>query len=298
MSNKSCISIFCFHDVNDKPSQFCKDFNLNVSPKLFINQIEWIRNEFSIISPVELLNNNKLPHNPALITFDDAFLNAFKNGIDYLVSNHIPSIMFINMSHIINNSPLISSRAVFYEKFVRQKNSIISNQFHLKLNPTLYKEILNNSNKDYEYEIKKYQGSLATYDILKKYSNNKFVFFGNHLFSHWNSIALNNEEFKLNIKLNNLELNKFSNFINIFAFPNGQPGSCFNLQNIQILKQMGVLKAFYSSGNLNINSNNYLLDRMDLTNHEYGYNKFYLRIFISKFRNKFLKKLFGLIRKI
>ena len=114
------ITIFLYHDINNEPSKFCKDFNLNVSPHIFEKQIKFIQKKFNIISPDQLLNQKKLPDNPALITFDDGFAGAFNNGIQYLVEHKIPSIMFLNMGHIINKSPLVSSKALFYQNWVQQ----------------------------------------------------------------------------------------------------------------------------------------------------------------------------------
>ena len=140
--NKNNLTVFCFHEVNNNPSQFCIDFNLNVTPDLFAKQIKWIQEKYLIISPKDLLNDNPFPENSALITFDDAFYGAFENGISFLAKNNIPSIMFVNMSHILNESPLISSKAIFFEKNCKDKSRLITNQFHLKLNPSLLKKVM------------------------------------------------------------------------------------------------------------------------------------------------------------
>jgi len=295
--NKNNLTVFCFHEVNDKPSQFCIDFRLNVSPDLFVKQIKWIQEKYFIISPNDLISENSIPENSALITFDDAFHGAFENGIDFLVKKNIPSIMFVNMSHIINKTPLISSKAIFFEKNCKAKSRLITNQFHLKLNPLLLKKVEADISKNYDEEIKKYQGRIADLHTLKKFSENNFLFFGNHLFLHWNSKSLNSEEFKFYVDQNTLEIEKLKNNINFFAFPNGQPGLCFSTENINTLKKLGILKAFSSSGNINL-SNDFLIDRIDLSSSEYNKTKFYLRLFISKFGNKYIRKILGILRKI
>ena len=295
--NKNNLTVFCFHEVNNNPSQFCIDFNLNVIPDLFAKQIKWIQEKYLIISPKDLLNDNPFPENSALITFDDAFYGAFENGIDFLFKNNIPSIMFVNMSHIINKTPLISSKAIFFEKYCKNKSRLISNQFHLKLNPLLLKKVEADLIRNYDEEIKKYQGRIADLYTLNKFSENNLLFFGNHLFSHWNSKSLNSEEFKFNVNQNTLEIDKFKNNINFFAFPNGQPGLCFSNENINTLTKLGISKAFSSSGNINI-SNDFLIDRIDLSSFEYNKIKFYLRLFISKFDNRYTRKMLGIFRKI
>ncbi|MDP4681122.1 MAG: hypothetical protein NWS46_12250, partial [Cyclobacteriaceae bacterium] len=112
---KQNLSIFLYHDVNDYPSEFGTEFNLTVSNRLFQEQVSWIKSKYSIISPLDLLENRPLPPNPALITFDDGVLGAFENGIKYLDHEGIHSLIFINMGNILYNTTMISSIAAFLE---------------------------------------------------------------------------------------------------------------------------------------------------------------------------------------
>ena len=169
MKNSNKLTVFLFHEISYNPSSYCNDFNLNVNPELFIKQIKWIKKKHSIISPIELIKKSKLPLNPALITFDDGYEGAFVNGLTYLIKNQIPCVMFINMSHIIDRTPMISARAIYYEKFFNGFSSYIKKNFHLKLNPKILEKLKVINNQDINQKIKKYQGSLVKYDILKTF---------------------------------------------------------------------------------------------------------------------------------
>ena len=293
-SRQKKVTIFLYQDINDKPSRFCKDYNLNVSKKVFLKQIKWISKNFNIINPKQLINQNILPQNPALITFDDGFLGAYNNGIKFLIKNKIPSLMFLNMGHIVNESPIISAKAIFYQKFCDELNISKNEMLHLVINPKQLKEIEKKLIKSYEKDILSFQGKLADYKMVKEFAKNKYVYYGNHLFEHWNSPALNNHEYIDNLNMNTEKLKNLENSSNIFAFPNG----IYNNENIKILKKLRFKKVFYSKGNNNFNANSFTLDRIALTELEYNSIKLYIRILKSNYNNFFLNKFLGVLRRI
>jgi peptidoglycan/xylan/chitin deacetylase (PgdA/CDA1 family) len=299
--DKKELFVFLYHEVVNNPTRFCVDYNLNVTPQLFRKQIEWIKKNFQIVSPKDLDNPSALPRKAALITFDDGFKGAFENGVTYLEKQGIPSIMFLNMGHIIDKSPLISSMAIYFSRysnigFVNNKFSN-SKEFHLTINPSTYSEILK-ENPDYNYsKTLIYQGELASIEMLHDFSKSKFLFYGNHLYYHWNSKTLTTDDFTSNFMKNQSSLLQFENYINLFSFPNGQPTTCFNDSHLTLLKSLGSKKTFYSSGGTNLNSDSYLLNRMDLTEYEYNKLKLGIRILNARISNKFVKKVASLARK-
>ena len=300
MKNNELI-IFLYHEVNDAPSKFCIDFNLNVTPKLFRKQIDWINNNYKIISPADLESYSPLPSNAAMIAFDDGFAGAFENGVSYLEELEIPSIMFLNMGHILNKTPLISSMAIYLSKYfedIQVDNKLRNyNNLHLTFNYAMKDEFLKeHQNFDYS-KIALYQGKLASIDLLEKNSKSKFLFYGNHLFNHWNSLALTEEEFKFNFLENQSNLLQFDNYIDYFSFPNGQPNICFNESHLSYLKSLGCKRVFYSSGQRNLNTNDFLLNRMDLTRYEYNSFKLRFRVLISILTNKIIKRASIIFRK-
>jgi peptidoglycan/xylan/chitin deacetylase (PgdA/CDA1 family) len=299
----SKLAVFLYHEVTDKPSQFCEDFKLNVPPSLFRKQIDWINKNFNVISPLELANGAALPANSALITFDDAFKGAFENGISYLESKKIPSVMFMNMGHLENRTPMISSKAIYIEKhkasiFKGEQPNINFEHFHLSLSPSILVNLTKEFKEDYDDVITQYQGELASLELINSYAGSKYVFYGNHLFEHWNCQALSQEEFAYNVHMNQERLKIFKNFINLFSFPNGQPEICFNNNQVLELERFGYLKAFSSSGSGNFNPENFLLHRIVPTDQESTNTKLRLRVLSSDFDNKFIKMILSLIRKL
>ena len=55
---KNSTIIVAYHGISFQPSVFYKTFNLNIDPFLFEKQILWLKENFNIISPIQLLNKN------------------------------------------------------------------------------------------------------------------------------------------------------------------------------------------------------------------------------------------------
>ena len=116
------VTVFLYHEISDAPSEFSKSFGLCVSNMVFRKQVDWIRKNFTIIHPKDLLHPNIIPSNAALITFDDGFKDAYRNGISYLVKNKIPSLMFLNMGCVLDKTPLESALACYYSSTFSKEN--------------------------------------------------------------------------------------------------------------------------------------------------------------------------------
>jgi len=298
MNNKNKkLTIFMYHEVLDNPSKFCIDYNLNVKPRIFKKQIDWINQNYNIVNPQILLNTNLLPENAALITFDDGFRGAFENGLSYLESKSIPSVMFLNMGHIIDKTPLISSAAIYFSKHC--KDSLLSHEkksFYLKVTPSRFQSIQKEFTSFEKKCIQDYQGSLADVNVLTKWDKSNLVYFGNHLYEHYNSTSMTTDEFAFSYTLNMQKLSYFKNYINFFSFPNGKPNICFNNQYVDIIKSFNCKKIFFSEGSINTNINNDLLDRIDFSDYERNILKMNFRIFLSKLKSKYLISIFQKFR--
>ena len=293
-NKKNLVTIFLFHDVNDFDTIFSTEFKLNIKPNSFKKQIDRINKRYNIIHPNDIILNSSLPSNPALITFDDGFDGAFENGIEYLSSKNIPCLMFLNMNHINNKTPLISSTICYLSKNSNLFNNLMIRNnvkfpYYLNLNKDLYNKVITTIP---EYNIDKiniYQGKLANHETILKYSNSKYVSYGNHLYEHWNSIALSELDFEYMIQENHKLLSIFNNYLNVFAFPNGQPLTCFNKFHVNYLVKNGFSKIFYSSCGINKNNQNRILNRVILTEDETSTFNFYSLIGRSLFFNNNLE---------
>jgi peptidoglycan/xylan/chitin deacetylase (PgdA/CDA1 family) len=301
-SPKKSLSIFLFHDICDDPSQFAIDYNLAVSNKLFKKQIGWIDSNYSIISPIKLLNKKELPKNAAIITFDDGFFGTFQNGINYLDSMKIPSIVFLNMSHIEQKTPMISAIGCYLEKkseIYRDtlKKISLKKPFHLNINPKIYKKIIQELPELNFEDINRYQGQFATSNTLREFENSEFVFYGNHLYEHWNAASLKLDEFVSQYEKNRSKLSNYKNHIDFFSFPNGQPELCFSFKHLEKLIELGCKCIFYSSGSRNLNFNKNIYDRMDLTTYEYNKIKLSYRVLIRSLSQKQMKRFLNILRR-
>ena len=263
------LTIFVYHEISDRPSKFAELHGLAVSLESFRKQIQWIKSNFKVIHPRDLLSGDKLPKEAALISFDDGFLGSFENGLAILEEMEAPSIHFLNMQAILEQKPVLSATTCFLEenvpdflKFTKEFN--IQYPFHLTLTPSdlgVFEEKYGIINKK---AVLEYQGDFADLNEIKKWENKRLVTFGNHLYDHWNVAALTHDELEQQYKKNETELSQFKNSINFFAFTNGQPGSCFSANDVTFLEYLGAEKVFSASGGGNIDTSDFLLRRMSL----------------------------------
>lgn len=278
------LTVFIYHEVSDSPSEFCDQYGLAVSKETFKAQISWIKNNFNIIHPQQLLGSkdNTLPKRAALITFDDGFDGAFKNGIAHLVGEGIPSLMFLNMRTVLEERPMLSALALYLEKYQKNFKAFLKSE---NLSSPVFLHIKPEQLEKYETvhgpidlkEALSYQGKVAHLNEVKKWANNDLVVFGNHLFDHWNSAALSESQFEEQYQNNVEALKKVNCDSKFFSFTNGQPGICFGEREIGQLQKMGAERIFFSKGYTNADASAYLLDRVFPLEHENTNSKLWLR---------------------
>jgi len=281
------LTIFVFHEVSDNPSEFAKQHGLSISLDAFTQEIKWIESNFQIIHPSDLLSDTNIVGNTAIISFDDGFLGSFENGLAILEKMSIPSILFLNMRAILEKKPLLSATACYLDKYVADfsqfsKEKDISRPFHLTLTPShlgLFESTYGAIDNE---KILAYQGEFADLSVINKWDNNDLVVFGNHLFDHWNAVALSSDELKEQYSKNEIALSQFNNSINFFAFTNGQPVTCYTDRDITLLKKLGAKKIFTASGGVNREPANFLLRRMSL--YEIDKDEFYIWFKLGKYK--------------
>ena len=177
------------------------------------------------------------------------------------------------MRAIMEKQPILSSVACYLEKYVPDfldfaNSKGLSRPFHLTLNPkylTLFQEEFGELDLN---AIHQYQGDFADINVIKEWNNSDYIVYGNHLFDHWNASSLNDKEFDEQYRKNESALSHLDNWINFFAFTNGQPNSCFSDKHITRLRQLGARKIFSSSGCYNREVNQYLNDRLSLSEYD------------------------------
>ena len=283
---KNKLSIFNFHEITNEPSEYQKKYKIYHSIDEFKNIVNWISNNYQIISPNEIEKNENQKQS-ALITFDDGFNGVFKYALPFLIQKKIPSLHFLNMKPIMKRKPsvisLIEYLSLYNEKFkkflflkkisfpIYEVNPLILNNF----------DDIDNLNLD---KVLKFQGELVNLETLKEYQNNKYVFFGNHLYDHWNTKSLNKNEISNFYYENQKILKQFKNFIDIFAFTHGVPNKNFSKNNLSQILSFDPKYIFFSSGGVR-KLKNKIFDRTFLNYDEIDSKLFYYR----KFRANFIK---------
>lgn len=263
------LTVFTFHDVSNTPSEFAKRYGLVVSTETFERQISWIKANFEIVHPSMILSKDPLPRRAAVITFDDGYLGTFENALPILERLSVPSIIFLNMQPILLGRPVLSAAACFldgtspdFAKFCREAG--LKPPFHLSLNPTVWKDYQDEHGLGDQSAIVKFQGAFADIGTLHQWDGHPLVSYGNHLFEHWNAIALSREELQDQYLRNETELMRLTSRVNLFAFTNGQPDTCFSKRDVTLLKTLGAGRVFSTVGGVNQDRNKYLLGRVAL----------------------------------
>jgi len=268
---KNSTIIVVYHGVSNNQPHFHTMFNLNINPKLFEKQLILLKNNFNIISPTELLQNDyKKP--AVMITFDDGDKSYIKNAVPILKKHKIPSLIFLNMAVIkgdLSWAGLVTYLTEISKEFneyikIKKINKYKSINF-LEINKKIVKKFFKTINKKkFFLKISKYTGNFLTVSDLIKLDKNNLVYFGNHLYNHYNAINLNSNDLKNQYIKNQNAIKKFNNFIKIFAYPFGQKNTCYNLKTNKILKKLGA-KAIFSSNPLSFNKKDILHHRMPMS---------------------------------
>ena len=293
------ITIFCYHDVTNQPSNFSIENNLHVSNNVFEYQVEFIKKNFSVIEPKQLSNNN-LPINPALVTFDDGFKSFFTNALPILEKHKIPVIIFLNMGPILGEMfwpglvIFLSKKRADFKTFLKNKiqPAEVKEPIFLSCTRSTVEEYLENNNDNLRENVLDYVGLFANKNDLEKYCFRDNIYYANHSYMHLVSSLMNEDELIEDFEKNEKILKKYPNYLNFFAFPFGQPETTFTENQVKLLTNNGVKKIFFSAASsLNEFRDQSLLDRITLLSDDNSYSKIRFKIcrpwFIDKKRTFF-----------
>ena len=287
---KKSLTIFCYHDVTDTPSEFCRSYELSISPELFNNQINFIRNHFNVLNPCELLDDVILP-NSALITFDDGYKSFITNVIPILNKHQVPCLIFLNMGPIKGEVSLHGLTHYLCDKrkdfipFLKKRIKLpYGRPPFLSCSKSIVNIYLDSIDKSFDKDVAEFVGPFLSIDDLKHASTNPLIYYGNHLFQHDVALLMSEKSLLDSFHKNNAELEKFPNYINFFSFPFGQPESCFSKKQIDLIFNNGAKKIFRSSGTINNNPSISYLDRITLDNKDSDSKKVLFNLFKSQLR--------------
>ncbi len=288
---RNALTVFVFHDVSDKPSEFMRKYKLSVSPATFDYQIEFIKDNFRIISPDDLLES-RIPKKAALITFDDGFRSCFTNAIPILERKHVPCVIFLNMGPIKGEifwagliTYLCEKRLDFVE-YLRSRVVGKSGRrvLFLLCSEEIVYSYLEEVGQNFSDEVCEFVGGFAREEDIEEAAMKEVVFYGNHLFNHYIPVLMSDERLIRSFVKNREELEKYPNSRNLFSFPFGQPGSCFSERQVGLLIENGAKKVFRSSGTINYDATASYLDRIGLT----SYHECSAKIWFEMFRSQLM----------
>jgi hypothetical protein len=102
-------------------------------------------------------------------------------------------------------------------------------------------------NKEIMAKVQIYHGPFANENDLIAFDNTEYVYYGNHLFNHYNAANISLDFFKSNYEKNKKYLSKFTNYIDFFSYPFGAKDTCYNYKTEDFLKKkLKPLKHFYA----------------------------------------------------
>lgn len=255
---KGTVSIFVYHDVSDSPSRFCEEFGLNVAPKLFVEHIRWISDNFNVINPDQLLEGRyKTP--AAMITFDDGMPGYFREAVPMMIKKNIASTVFLNMAPIEGElfwSGLVTYLSLYDKKFQEFLRRFILGDRNIPDYLLCDTKMVN----DYlatidlsplKNKVRLFYGDFATAKDLDSFNGHPLVFYGNHLYNHYNVLRLKDEDLRAQYFLNEEKILKYHNGRTLFAYPFGQPGICFLPSQTTLIRSFEPKAIFSSGGHVN-----------------------------------------------
>tara|TARA_B100000686_G_C16691219_1_gene917699 strand:+ start:182 stop:1186 length:1005 start_codon:yes stop_codon:yes gene_type:complete len=290
------ISVFCYHQVlkdSDFENISRPNNDLSISTSIFEQQIKFLKENYKIIEPKDLLEIKKFEKKDKLIviTFDDGYLDNLINALPILKKYQVKATIFVTTGFINDkNIPwwielwnvLNSTQNFSLKSLDKDLSSINANKkkiydllskkfFYLKTSSQ--SELMKEIKKENNYIEKKNKNRIfLNEEEIKLLSEIPLISLGAHTHMHENLNILNYNESEKEIKNSKNELENIINkSVDIFAYPYGRINT-FGDKEIEILKESKFKLAFTTKFENYKNQSNYLIPRMSLgiTNNNYS----------------------------
>lgn len=292
-STEKNLLVLLYHEVTNNPSKFLKENNLYVTPNTFENQIRIIKKNLDVIGPENIINNDFNENYSVLITFDDVFKGACMNASTILNKYNLTAVFFLNYGDI--EGDVFLSGLVFYltkydkrfkvklQEHISANNEKLSPLF-LNVSPDFLKDYLHKYPPTIK-DVNDYIGEFATVEDLQSCVERcKNIYYGNHLFRHYNAITLSNQELIDAYELNEQKIKKLPNYVPFFSFPFGQPNTCYTDNSINIIESCGAKYIFSAFPQINRVPLGRVIHRIHLDESHDTENKILRRIFLRGFK--------------
>jgi peptidoglycan/xylan/chitin deacetylase (PgdA/CDA1 family) len=255
------LTVFVFHEVTATPSEFQRGSRGYVSPEVFRKQIEWIGERFEFIAPTALLQlggRGRLSPRAALISFDDAWAGSFRVGLPILGSLDVPALCFLNMATVQGTPDLSAVR-----RYERLHPPSAGPRFDRRLDADEADAVLQEIAAVYQHhgDYARFQGATATREDLDAVlATWDTVWFGSHLYHHWDIDRISDDLFARSLRANARALSAYGNSLPALATPYGR-----ELHGRRALAQnLGVRVVFIATGGQNRDPGAPVLDRLVL----------------------------------
>lgn len=263
--------------------------NISVSENNFINQINYLKNNYDIISMDDLLLHLKSKSNEfkIVITFDDGYKDNLNFAFPILEKFKAPATFYVITKFIDNK---FIPWWFIIDKFIRNRNFLGNrkmqfNDFKKKIlfgNQLIIDQYVSLFAKN--QKRLKYGTLFFERKDLKYLSQQKLITIGSHSHSHYNFSQLKDDEAYNEFKISKSILEQIiKKRIVHFSYPYGGYEN-INFKHNKFLQQLGFLSAVTTINNKIDNSNFFSLPRIFVNNDNnlfrlklklFGFKKFY-----------------------
>jgi peptidoglycan/xylan/chitin deacetylase (PgdA/CDA1 family) len=252
------LTVFIFHEVTEKPSPFLQANGMFATPDQFRRQVDWITSRFDVIEPTRLAQlggSGDLPASAAMITFDDSWAGTFRTAVPMLAELDLPALCFVNMATVRGEPDLAAVRR--YELHHHGGDSALQDTMTITQGDHVVEQIRERYGSSDTFHA--YQGPTATPDDLARAASLGTVWFGSHLYRHWDLRLVSDELYVESLRRNGRALRDYGNVLPTFATPHGlEPGRPV----FELAAAAGVKALFTGLGNQNLRADTPILDRL------------------------------------
>lgn len=267
---KKTLTVINYHriaNIEDIPDSFQP--NISASPQGFDEQMQYLMKWYQVISLgdlTEYLTSKKpLPIYPALITFDDGYLDNFTNAFPILQKYNLPAIIFLASGYISSNLPFYWDLACYCFMYSKKDYVVFPNNQERKWVSEIEKKkilqewietlkILDETEKlkwvnklpeimDVSVPENQYQNMMLTWEHVREMHSMK-IDFGAHTITHPILTRIPTEQVRKEIIGSKQKIEEeLKHPITSFAYPNGTNYD-FNKQIVKVVKEAGISAAF------------------------------------------------------
>lgn len=215
------LTIFIFHEVTATPSEFLRLTAGSVHPDLFRAQASWIQRRFTVVAPTDLPQLGAelpLPGNAALLTFDDAWEGTFRTALPILQELGLPALCFVNMGTVAGDPDLAAVRR--YRSLNGDEPP--SDKWDRRSGARYLDEVKERYDRDPAFST--FQGPTVGAGDLARAAEKHDVWFGSHLYHHWDLRRITGDLFEESFDRNRRALEAIGSALPVFATPHGFAG--------------------------------------------------------------------------